>query len=130
MMKHTPPPNYALIRKHFPNADFKNGIVFTYFPDIYIKGHIQPHLLVHEQTHLAQQSSLFEKPDSWWEKYISDKDFRIQMEIEAYHNQYKHSPSLLHQLASDLSSPLYGSTISYKDASASIKYGSRIINGQ
>lgn len=123
MIKHTPPPNYALIKKHFPDADFNEGIVFTYFPNIYIKGHPLGDILVHEQTHLAQQSSLFETPESWWEKYISNLDFRLQQEVEAYHNQYKHYPSLLHKLASDLSSSLYGSIISYKDATTRIKHG-------
>lgn len=123
MIKHTPPPNYKEIRKHFPNADFNNGIVFTYFPNIYIKGHIYEDLLVHEQTHLKQQNSLFETPDSWWKKYIEDPKFRIQMEIEAYHNQYKCNPSLLNKLARDLSSALYGNLIDYKLAEHYIKHG-------
>lgn len=128
MILHIPPPNYVQIKKHFPTADLNNGTVFTYFPDIYIKGHIQPHLLIHEQTHLNQQEKI--GVIEWWKKYFNDPDFRISQEIEAYHNQYKYNPAIINEIARDLSSSLYGSIINYKSAMASIKYGSRIINGQ
>lgn len=123
MIKHIPPPNYAMIKKYFPTVDFENGTVFTYAPHIYIKNHIYEDLLVHEQTHLKQQTSLFETPISWWNKYIKDPIFRLQQEVEAYHNQYKNSPQLLHALSTDLSSPLYALHISYKEAKQLIKNG-------
>lgn len=122
MIKHTLPPNYKEIQKHFPSANFYTGTVFTYFPDIYIKGHIYEDLLVHEQTHLKQQNSLFQTPEKWWKQYYTSPKFRLEQEIEAYHNQYKCKPSLLNILARDLCSPLYGGIVTYKQAEALIKH--------
>jgi len=121
MIKHTPPPNYNEIKKHFPSADFNNGTVFTYFPDIYIRSHPQSHLLVHENTHLRQQQRI--SPVVWWEKYFSDMYFRLSQEVEAYHNQYLYNKEILNEIARDLSSPLYGSICTYKQALALIKNG-------
>jgi hypothetical protein len=33
----TPPPNYKEIQKHFPDADFEKGILFTYGDTCYCK---------------------------------------------------------------------------------------------
>jgi len=121
MTKHTPPPNYSQICKYFPTADFYKGTVFTYYPNIYMQGHPQSHLLVHEQTHLRQQKKI--TPELWWEKYFSDKNFRLAQEVEAYHNQYKSNPGILFEIARDLSSPLYNNIVDYKKALILIKNG-------
>lgn len=116
------PPNYQDIKMILvPGA----RTVFTYGKTMYIQDNppenITEELIAHEETHSRQQKN----PREWWERYLVDTKFRLEQEIEAYHNQYVHFKDrhkwnkvdvLLNEIARDLSSPMYGGIISYDDA--------------
>ena len=121
IIKNIPPPNYEEIRKHFPNADFDNGTLFTYGDTCYCKN-ITPDLIIHEQTHIEQQVN----PKEWWERYFTDVDFRLSQEIEAYHNQSEWIKKnikdrnkrfkMLIKICYDISGSLYNNLISFNKA--------------
>lgn len=123
----TPPPNYEEIRKHFPEADYNKGVLFTYGDTCYCKS-ITPDLVVHEETHVKQQG---DNPKEWWARYFVDVDFRLAQELEAYQNQWKWIENnikdrnakfkTLHNIASTLSGKLYGNFIPYYEVIKRIK---------
>lgn len=127
-ISNNPPPNYKEIKKHFPNADFYKGTLFTYGDTCYCKN-ITPDLIVHEETHSRQQVN----PKKWWRRYFSDPEFRLSQEIEAYHNQWKWVEKnvkdrnakfkILHKISQDLSGSLYGNIISFGEAQRRIIRG-------
>ena len=87
------PPNYEQIKKVF-DIDGKN-IVFTYGISLYNPQgkEIEPHLIIHEQVHQRQQLEM--GVEKWWKRYLEDKDFRQEQEVEAYAEQYKWVKTLL-----------------------------------
>lgn len=119
------PPNYAGISKVFDIKD-KPGIVFTYGYKLYVPGgkgvQIDKHLLIHEETHAAQQTEM--GIEKWWEHYLSTPQFRLTQELEAYRNQYRSMGSLslsqrrgyLDHIVKDLSGAMYGNVVSQEDA--------------
>lgn len=122
------PPNYADICKHIPAVKKQPGIVFTYGDTIYnLQGHpLRPDFLVHEEVHVQRQ----DKPAEWWERYLTDVEFRLQEELAAYQEQYKFMEvnysradrrRILKAIARDLSGPMYGSMISKDQAVKMIK---------
>ncbi len=129
------PPNYTDIQKVFPNCE-EHQAVFCYGDTIFnpFKIYMRPDLEVHEEVHSKQQGKL---PDVWWYKYLNDKAFRLQQEIEAYGTQYafakKHTSGKLldwvkGKFAESLSGPLYGNLISYGEAESKIRnYAKRSI---
>lgn len=121
------PPNIELIKQRF---NLIKGLVFTYGDTIYNPddGFIDAPLLFHEATHSVQQG---EQPEKWWHRYLIDDDFRFVQELEAYQNQYKKYCELfkdrnaqarfLDRIATDLSSEIYGSFCTKRDAIRCIK---------
>jgi hypothetical protein len=122
------PPNITEIMKVFP---INKNTVFTYGDTLYapnVNFKLPPDLLAHEQTHTIQQGA---DPAGWWDKYLKDKDFRLQQEIEAYRNQYRffckfvkgrnERFNFLRTIAMDLSGSLYGNLIGFIDATSAIK---------
>ena len=75
------PPNFNEIRQFNPP---KNAY-FPYYPDIYNPGgkEIPEDIIFHEKCHLAQQTK-FPSPDIWWTKWLVDKQFRQEQEVEAF----------------------------------------------
>lgn len=63
----TPPPNYDEIKEHFPDADYEKGILFTYGDTCYCKN-ITPDLIIHEATHVRQQTD----PKEWWRLFLEN----------------------------------------------------------
>lgn len=118
------PPNINQIAKRF-NLTNITGVVFTYGDTIYnpSNGIIDVYLMTHEETHSRQQG---ESPWIWWKKYLVSDSFRLSQEVEAYRAQYEHfcknkkdpfkEEQFLTRLASDLSSPMYGSICSLEEA--------------
>lgn len=100
--------------------------VFTYGDTIYNPSGIRlsEDLIAHETIHMQQQS--INGPALWWGEYLRDPEFRVHQEAWAYAAQFaflmtKHSDRnqrirILIDLARKLSSPLYASAVSYKDA--------------
>ena len=105
-------------------------VVFTYGDILYNPHNVEVHrhLLIHEQTHERQQGK---DPESWWARYLKDKEFRLSQEVEAYQNQFKFIKSsikdpyrvvlALDELAEHLSSRIYGNMIKFKEARKLIK---------
>ena len=122
----SPPPNYKEILKHFPDALFENGVLFTYGDTCYCKK-ITKDLIVHEETHTRQQTN----PKKWWARYYIEPEFRLSQEIEAYHNQWvwieKNIPDrndrakMLYHIATSLSGKLYGNLLTYSEAKNKVK---------
>lgn len=87
---------------------------------------------IHEETHSKQQG---DAPDLWWEKYLSNPDFRLAQEIEAYGEQYifacklideiqggsKMKKWMLGSMAKALSGVEYGGIIDYSKAETAIR---------
>ena len=113
------PPIYDKAKAVFGNL---RGMVFTYGDNIYYPDGKEPKLpadvLVHEAVHIAQQEN---SPSEWWNKYLSDPEFRLRQELQAYREQYQYCCAIVqdrnerariaHRLAADLSGPAYGSMI-------------------
>ena len=125
------PPNYQDIIKVF---NIKGNEVFTYGNVLYNpnKLEIQEHLIIHEKVHSNQQI----KPKEWWDKYLKDKDFRLDQELEAYIAQFAFikrvvkesiSKQALDRISSDLASEMYGNIISFQDAQTKIRRGARAL---
>ena len=121
------PPYYDECVKAF-GIDKRKGVVFTYGQDLWNPDNVEipDHLFEHELVHCAQQGGDNALASIWWRRYIDDSKFRVDQEIEAYKKQYQFICTkikdrnarfrALHILAVDMSSPMYGSSISYTDA--------------
>lgn len=122
----TQPPNIELIRAVLaPRSD----AVFCYGGVIYNPSgkELLPDIIHHEEVHKRQQG---DAPDLWWTCYLTDRDFRMVQELEAYGAQFKFAKDagvkgkmadwLLDNLASALSSD-YGLDISFGEARSKIR---------
>lgn len=123
------PPNYTLLQMTFPNLGEELKPIFCYGDIIYnpFNKEITKDLEIHEEVHSLRQG---DNPDHWWQKYLIDKEFRLEEEIMAYGTQYAFvknlkmktevkdwmKESMAHSLASD-----YGLDISYGQAESKIR---------
>lgn len=131
------PPNYKEILDRFDVGHLK--VVFTYGDKIYNphKLDLPFHVIKHEEIHGKQQEYSDEKAKIWWEKYLTDTEFMLSQEIEAYGAQYaicqkvlsaKQSKSFLSDLAILLSSEMYGNPISQLVAESKIRNAAKAFN--
>ena len=126
------PPNFADIVAVFPAAK-RMGTIFTYGNTVYINGggKLTEPLRYHESVHSRRQLTMTDVnghaigPATWWEKYLSDKEFRLREELIAHAVEYKCYLAMcgrnqrriaLKTISSRLSSPLYGNMVSQKRA--------------
>jgi len=117
------PKIYDRLQKEF-GIDWDKGVIITYAGKIHCKtGSISPDLYVHEMVHIKQQESW--NTEEYLEKYINDKQFRYQMEIEAYQAQAKwlrknvKDRELLNRIIVHICkslSTMYGDIITYSEA--------------
>ena len=123
----TPPPKDLYIRLNFKfGVDWEKGVIFTYNNKIYSKYPISEDLVKHELVHIRQQNDFIGGSDAWWNKYLEDKEFRLNQELEAYRKQFRWSKAnikdrnrlfnILRHSAIDLSSSMYGDILSYEEA--------------
>ena len=123
------PPNYAKVRKAFPEIRGRQ-IVFCWGNKIYNPsgGEVMEHIVVHEMVHRKQQG---DKIEEWWDKYLADKQFRFDQELEAYATQYAFAKPLLNTkgialflgvIATDLSGSMYGNLVPYEKAATMIRH--------
>lgn len=109
------PPNYAAILSFFPKAS-EPGVIFAYGQDIYNPSGnaLPPALLAHEWIH--QQRQLSSSPEMWWDRYLSNPEFRYHEELFAHVAEYKaqlpglgrnERTKLLMATAARLVAPLY-----------------------
>lgn len=127
------PPNYARICSAFPAVAHERDAIFAYGTTIYNPGgrELPSYKIAHEEVHGAQQLEV--GVEWWWERYLEDKDFRLQEEIPAHQADYKafckmykdrnQRNDYLNHLAILLASDLYGNLISQIDAKHRIGHG-------
>lgn len=124
-IKHKLPPNYDKIIEHIPAVEGMKGVVFTYGDVLYVPNgqDIPSDLMKHEETHVVQQMDI--GVDEWWDKYLTNPNFRIRQEVEAYQAQYAYvienynragRRAILQRIAKDLSRPMYGSLVTKEEA--------------
>ena len=124
------PPNWKQIEKVFPKAKDQKA-VFAYGNTTYnpFGAEITEDIKVHEAVHTKQQG---EDPQSWWDKYCSDPNFRVKQEAEAYSSQVYYLRNIVKQpsrviewyiekIAQTLSGPLYGNIITLPKAKTLIR---------
>lgn len=103
-------------------------IVFTYDGKIYAPDNADlPYdLHEHERVHIEQQES-YGGSDAWWDRYLSDVEFRLDQEVEAYSAQLAYVDSHFGRksrrnahdhICKTLASPMYGNLLSKKQAAA------------
>jgi len=124
IISHRPPPNYQAILSAFP-AVSKGGVIFAYGDTIYNPSHVKvtEALNIHEQVHSQQQGG---DPEAWWDRYLGDASFRLQMELPAHLAEWlvtrKTAPNralrraALGMIAGKLSSPIYRYTLTKRQA--------------
>lgn len=124
------PPNFSDIVAVFPMAR-GNNVIFAYAPNIYTPSGIPltHELIVHEQTHIDRQLTMGVK--AWWDKYLSDKDFRWVEELLAHRAEYRELCSVLSvqakrdkalkHVARKLASGLYNNMVTPKRAMEMLK---------
>jgi len=78
------PEIYYQCREKF-GVDWNKGITITYGDTVYSNRPISEDLKVHEEVHVQQQ--IIMGKDIWWNKYLTDKEFRLSQEVEAYRRQ-------------------------------------------
>lgn len=134
------PPNFEEIAKALPAAR-KPGVIFTYGSVLYAPTHGRPGgvqiptwLMAHEEVH-AQRQEAYGDLQGWWRRYIDEPRFRFAEELPAHIEEWRivkrdvavrqHRRRLLHEIATRLSSPLYGNVVPYKTARELILEGVR-----
>lgn len=126
------PPIYEEAKKLF-NLDDKTTVFFSYGDCIYSPSGKAPNteLIRHEETHLEQQRHDRQLANIWWQRYFVDPAWRVEQEAEAYAAQYSLYCAqvkdrnkrfrYLHEVAKQLSSPMYGSAIKYAEAMKKVR---------
>ncbi len=121
------PPNIEKIREILPIGDAK--MIFCYGDIIYNPHNLEiaDHLKIHEQKHSEQQKG---NPKEWWDKYLTNSEFRLSQESMAYKEQYQFAKKFIKDrnvlarflwtIASDLAN-LYNVNISHSEAMKQIK---------
>lgn len=122
------PPNFQAIAKAFPMA-LNPKVIFTYGDVVYTGDGaptISPALKAHESVHSQRQREHASGVDGWWERYLADEPFRLEEELLAHRAEYRafrgwtkdrnKVAQMLHQVATRLSSGLYGKMLSYQQA--------------
>lgn len=116
------PPNYDEIKAAFNPG---KGTIYCYGSTIYNPDGIplSEELKAHEAVHAKQQGI---DPAGWWRRYIDDPDFRLAQEMAAHIAEVKMFKKLngcrnararfVWSIAGRVSSGLYGSVISHRDA--------------
>lgn len=135
-IKIEPPPFYDEIIKILKPGP---TTVFTYADIIYNPANvpISDHLMEHEKTHSKQHQHNETIAKLWWERYLRDKEFRVEEEVEAYGAQYLYICQnvikdrnqrfkVLNDLANMLSGPMYGNIIGTFEAIRKIRKASGV----
>lgn len=104
----------------------QSGIVFAYESKIYAPdGSDLPYdIHVHERVHFDQHEKAGGS-DVWWDRYLSDVEFRLDQEVEAYRAQLAWIDKNLGRtsrrhhrdhICRTLSAPMYGNLVTKKQA--------------
>ena len=81
------PPNYEKILAAFPRASGK-FVIFSYGDRVYnpAGNELSAALIAHETVHCIRQQRM--GVDEWWDKYITDPEFRYNEELLAHQAEY------------------------------------------
>lgn len=119
------PPNIDLIKIALP---ITKENIYCYGDTVYNPSgnEIEKDIYYHEAIHSIQQDK---KPEAWWNRYLTDKHFRLDQELEAYAHQYnfikKHYPPKAHKPAldnlADNLSRMYNVQINFAQAGSRIR---------
>ena len=113
--------------------------VITYGDVIFNPFHLNltPDLIEHEMVHGEQQSHNPVVAKLWYQRYIADKDFRLEQETQAFAKQYQtlckqhkdrnKRTRLLSQLAGMLSGEMYGSIVTHSEAQRLIRNQANVL---
>lgn len=110
-------PLMARYKEVFP---IDESTIIAYHDTIYCNSNLPDHLIVHENVHLEQQRKI--GLERWVDKFLTDPNFRLIQELEAYRTQLKSvmNRELKNKVrigsARALSSDLYGNLISFNEA--------------
>ena len=106
---------------NFPVTD---QTIFVFKETIYANATPPPDVIIHEVAHMGQQKKV--KPKKWIRRYLTEPQFRLDNELEAYKKQIKWLKvnvkdrneifGIRDESARHLSSALYGGIISYNEA--------------
>ncbi len=122
-------PNFKELQERFNVGD---ETIISYGDKIFVKNRqLTGDLMVHELVHCERQGFNESGAKRWYEIYMRDDEFRLQEELLAYRQQYAYCcrifkdrnrrAKILWALATELSSPRYGSIISHSEAIERIK---------
>lgn len=113
------PPDWVIqqIERLDPAFRTRAEIVSTYNGIIYNPRGIElsPSVIAHEKVHATQQTKHLGGPRAYLERYITDDQFRLKVEVEAYraelaylivHGEKEHPA--LRRIAKKLLNPVYG----------------------
>lgn len=119
----------------FFNIPLGQAVIFSWGDAIYnpTGAKISKMLHAHEEIHSARQGKSEADVLMWWRRYMADPLFRYDEELPAhvaeYHAYCKRHGSgrvqFLDKVAERLSSPLYGSIVTYEMARSAIILGGR-----
>lgn len=119
-MLYKPQSQFPLLEEYKKVFAVTDKTIFAYNKVIYSNERLPIHLEIHERRHLIRQQKI--GVDLWVSNYLGHTGFRLKEEVIAYKEQLasikdKNERDLLRrQCAIDLSSPLYGNIVSYKEA--------------
>ena len=115
-----PQAEFPLMEEYKKHFEITDETIFALGEDIYTDHSLTDDLLVHEETHLKQQSKIGVK--EWVYDFLYNPQARLDFELEAYKAQLRsikdrnHRDRIRRESAKNLSSGLYGNIISYQDA--------------
>lgn len=126
------PPNWADIVKVFPSVSKTPTVVFAYGEVIYSPSSetLPEAILAHEKVHSDRMLELPGGPEEWWQRYLSDIQYRFEEELLAHCIEFevlsKGQPrnarrAFLKHVSDKLSSPIYGPMCNRAFAKESIK---------
>lgn len=115
-----PQNEFPLLEEYAQVFPITDRTIFAYDHKIYCNYKLPLDLVVHEMTHHQQQDKY--GLVYWVQEYLTDDNFRLEMEIEAYNNQLKSIKDrnfrfkVREECIKHLSSDLYGNIISREQA--------------
>jgi nucleosome binding factor SPN SPT16 subunit len=127
------PAIYDRLKERFKTIDWEKGLAIVWGDKIYTKYKLPNHVLAHELVHVRQQLDFEGGVSAWWDEYLTNDQFRLEQELEAYVTQVRYirehteesnrnwRRQIIDQLAEDLSSSMYGNLISKGKAKEILK---------
>lgn len=121
-----PQDQFPLLKEYAKIFPITEKTIFAYDNKIYCNYPLDPDILVHEQTHLEQQNKI--GLDKWVFNYLHNPKERLKYEKEAYIHQIlsvknrEIKNKIRLESSKNLSSSLYGSICTFKEAWGALKY--------